>query len=212
MSSYLEDDIIRYRLLIDGEGSGDDKRINMLIKNIMKWPLTNKKDERDIYYEKVFLLFEQSQLSLLKLQNIFQTNLYDQKIYLEQLKDIENNTKHVTNELGQCQNDLRLAKIIKKNRLEYDKIAKIIVKHPDRNDSINKLNILQNEISNLENEKQLLDDKFSSLKKQFSTFLYLGYDLYTMLRNDTNIEMVNDESNVNEKSDKEMDIDASHNK
>ncbi|XP_065320822.1 THO complex subunit 7 homolog isoform X2 [Gordionus sp. m RMFG-2023] len=197
MSSYLEDDIIRYRLLIDGEGSGDDKRINMLIKNIMKWPLTNKKDERDIYYEKVFLLFEQSQLSLLKLQNIFQTNLYDQKIYLEQLKDIENNTKHVTNELGQCQNDLRLAKIIKKNRLEYDKIAKIIVKHPDRNDK---------------NEKQLLDDKFSSLKKQFSTFLYLGYDLYTMLRNDTNIEMVNDESNVNEKSDKEMDIDASHNK
>lgn len=32
-----EDEIIRRKLLIDGDGVGDDRRINMLVKNFFKW-------------------------------------------------------------------------------------------------------------------------------------------------------------------------------
>lgn len=33
---FLED-IIKKRLLIDGDGTGDDRRLNMLLKQFLKW-------------------------------------------------------------------------------------------------------------------------------------------------------------------------------
>ena len=35
-SLYVED-IIKKRLLIDGDGTGDDRRLNMLLKQFLKW-------------------------------------------------------------------------------------------------------------------------------------------------------------------------------
>ena len=37
MCFLLEDEIIRKRLLIDGEGAGDDRRITALLKTFLKW-------------------------------------------------------------------------------------------------------------------------------------------------------------------------------
>lgn len=33
----LTEDIIKRRLLIDGDGTGDDRRLNMLLKHFLKW-------------------------------------------------------------------------------------------------------------------------------------------------------------------------------
>ena len=37
MSSVFLDEIIRKRLLIDGEGAGDDRRITALLRTFLKW-------------------------------------------------------------------------------------------------------------------------------------------------------------------------------
>lgn len=36
-SVYVKDEVIRKRLLIDGDGAGDDRRINLLLKSFTKW-------------------------------------------------------------------------------------------------------------------------------------------------------------------------------
>lgn len=33
----IPDEVIRKRLLIDGDGAGDDRRINVLLKSVTKW-------------------------------------------------------------------------------------------------------------------------------------------------------------------------------
>ena len=33
----MDDEIIKKKLLIDGDGIGDDKRINLFLKNFIKW-------------------------------------------------------------------------------------------------------------------------------------------------------------------------------
>ena len=41
------DEIIRKRLLIDGEGAGDDRRITALLKTFLKWCNSMEGEETD---------------------------------------------------------------------------------------------------------------------------------------------------------------------
>lgn len=47
------DEVIRKRLLIDGDGAGDDRRINLLVKSFIKW--CNSGSQEDGYF--ISLLF-----------------------------------------------------------------------------------------------------------------------------------------------------------
>ena len=35
--SYTEDDVMKMRLLVDGDGTGDDRRLNILLKTLIRW-------------------------------------------------------------------------------------------------------------------------------------------------------------------------------
>jgi THO complex subunit 7 len=37
MTFSIAEDVIRRRLLIDGDGTGDDRRLNVLLKSFIKW-------------------------------------------------------------------------------------------------------------------------------------------------------------------------------
>lgn len=39
------DEVIRKRLLIDGDGAGDDRRINLLVKSFVKWCHSGSQEE-----------------------------------------------------------------------------------------------------------------------------------------------------------------------
>lgn len=60
--SYL-DEIIRKRLLIDGEGAGDDRRITALLKTFLKWCNSTGTEEGDRL--ELFLLFFSNLLILI---------------------------------------------------------------------------------------------------------------------------------------------------
>ena len=35
--SYTEDDVMKMRLLVDGDGTGDDRKLNILLKTMIRW-------------------------------------------------------------------------------------------------------------------------------------------------------------------------------
>lgn len=43
--SFSSDEVIRKRLLIDGDGAGDDRRINLLVKSFIKWCNSGSQEE-----------------------------------------------------------------------------------------------------------------------------------------------------------------------
>lgn len=47
------EDVIRRRLLIDGDGTGDDRRLNVLLKTLIKW--SNSVDDKP--EERLVILF-----------------------------------------------------------------------------------------------------------------------------------------------------------
>lgn len=47
--SYFTDEVIKRRLLIDGDGTGDDRRLNILLKTFLKWCLTKNDSPENKY-------------------------------------------------------------------------------------------------------------------------------------------------------------------
>ena len=46
----FQDEIIRRRLLFDGDGTGDDKRIATIIRTIIQWSMTKCDDEERLLF------------------------------------------------------------------------------------------------------------------------------------------------------------------
>ena len=45
----LAEEVIRRRLMIDGDGTGDDRRLNMFLKNLTKWAMSDDVSGADGY-------------------------------------------------------------------------------------------------------------------------------------------------------------------
>ncbi|KXJ09296.1 THO complex subunit 7-like [Exaiptasia diaphana] len=84
-----DDEIIRKRLLIDGDGVGDDRRITTLLKTMLRW--CNDDDEnssdKDSSYQKMLAQLAQCEFAMGKTQTVYEVNERDtanyEKIYKE---------------------------------------------------------------------------------------------------------------------------------
>uniref|UniRef100_A0A8C0D4V7 THO complex subunit 7 homolog n=1 Tax=Balaenoptera musculus TaxID=9771 RepID=A0A8C0D4V7_BALMU len=45
MGAVTDNEVIRKRLLTDGDGAGDDRRINLLVKSFIKWCNSGSQEE-----------------------------------------------------------------------------------------------------------------------------------------------------------------------
>lgn len=64
MRHFIED-VIRRRLLIDGDGTGDDRRLNVLLKTLIKWcNSADEKPEERLGFFNILELFMFSLLSM----------------------------------------------------------------------------------------------------------------------------------------------------
>ena len=77
-----EEEIIRCRLLFDGEGTGDDRRIQTLLKTIVKWCHTDTNyDESNLTYQKIIALLNQCEYSMVKNHLVYEMNNVERKNY-----------------------------------------------------------------------------------------------------------------------------------
>ena len=53
----LTDDIIKRKLLIEGDGGNDDRRINSLLKTFIKWCQSSESADERFYFLLFFLHF-----------------------------------------------------------------------------------------------------------------------------------------------------------
>lgn len=63
----LLDDIIKRRLTIDGEGVGDDRKINLLLKTFTRWcNATEEKDDASLTQDRLLTQLSHNEFSVLK--------------------------------------------------------------------------------------------------------------------------------------------------
>lgn len=189
MAVVSDDDIIRRKLLIEGDGGSDDKRITNLLKTFIKWSSSTNADsaeDRNITYQRILSQLAQSEIAMVKSAQVYKMNEQEQTHYNQLNTDIEAQIKDAITNIAECKNELSQAKRIRKNRQEYDALAKVIQEHPDRQDTLKQLEALDRELSSLKDAKESLHQKLELRKKQFHVLISAIHEMQKIVEEDEN--------------------------
>ncbi len=205
-----EDDIIKKRLLIEGDSGNEDRLINKLIKNFVKWSnkiLSNEAstngavvgqenvpnqgvDEESVEYlnEQTIASLSHAEFGLFRNQFIFDMNKMEQDNYEELYKRINSEIERAQKKIIESKVDLIEARKIRKNRQEYDIIARQILQFPNREEMQENIKNLEEKVEQLKRSEAEYDRKIDLRRKQFSVVLQSLSSLKMLIETDSKFE------------------------
>ncbi|CAH1121576.1 unnamed protein product [Ceutorhynchus assimilis] len=178
-----DEDIIRRRLMFDGDGTGEDRRLNDFLKNISKWLRTDHKTEEDglIMFDSITAQLEfvkhSRRLAHLRRRQInkelqMYANLYDamQSRINERKDEIE--TQKIS---------LKNSKIIKHNQMQYSMLTKSMNQETPRTESLKYLDCLHSDIKDIEAQKEEVEEGLNDRRKLFKVLSLAANNLQELL-------------------------------
>ena len=207
--SHSEDDVMKMRLLIDGDGTGDDRRLNMLLKALIKWCCSE--DDRntiEVQYQRMLTQLAGIEWNMTKSRMAAAMNQAEPENHEVLHQKVESGITEAREEIEGTKADLAEAKRVRKNRMEYDALAKVITTHPVRETSEARIEALRQEQKQLEEREVKLDQKLDIRKKQFHVLVSAIHQMQDLLDNDEDnckTEDISKDSNLSQGSD-ESDI------
>ncbi|PIK45485.1 putative THO complex subunit 7-like [Apostichopus japonicus] len=155
-----KEEVIRKRLLIEGESGADDRRIGSLLKLFVKWSESDESaEESAATYEKMMSTLAQIEFSMEKKQLINNMNAKEMKHYEVIYQKIESEINEAFDRIAGCKEELNEARRVRRHRQEYDNLARVIQKQPDRKETTKKLEELDRELGSLMENKNTLGRK-----------------------------------------------------
>lgn len=84
-----------------------------------------------------------------KSQAVSRMNAEEMLIYDNMSSEIDYNIKNTKTEIELAKEELKKAKTIRRNRMEYDVLAQLIIQHPPRSETTKRLDDLKDELQAL---------------------------------------------------------------
>jgi len=174
------------RLLVDGDGLGDDRRLNMLLKALVKWCSSENEDpiSCEQSYQRMLTQLSSIEWSMAKSRQAEAMNIAEQKQYGKVHSKVEEGIIKARAEIEETKQELVEAKLVRKNRMEYDALAKVIQSHPDRDSSTTRLETVREELGQLEEREKQLQEKLETRKKQFHLLVSSIHQMQDLLAED----------------------------
>lgn len=183
--SYTEEDVMKMRLLVDGDGTGDDRRLNLLLKTLIKWCNAEEDQQTcELTYQRMLTQLAGIEWNMTKSRLAASMNQAELENYSQLHKTVEAGITEAKEEIELTKAELVEAKRIRKNRMEYDALAKVIMTHPDRETSEARIEQLKLEQKSLEEKEIKLDKKLDIRKKQFHVLVSSIHQMQDLLAND----------------------------
>lgn len=173
LSNILDEQIIRRRLQIDGEGVGDDRKINLLLKTFSRW--CNADEEKD--QERILTQLSQCEFSVLKSELSEQMIDEELKNYKKVSDNIAERIEMVKDQIDQSKTLLVTAKEIRRNKLEYSSLARLIKEEPDRKEIVKKHEVLKDELLKQNEQFQQVNKVLDKRRKDFKSFMIITREL-----------------------------------
>lgn len=99
--------------------------------------------------EKMLVHLNLCEHAMKKSQAVSLMNVDEMSMYDNMSKEIDYNIKNTKTEIDYAKEELKKAKTIRRNRMEYDVLAKLIIQHPPRTDTTKRLDDLKDELQAL---------------------------------------------------------------
>ncbi|XP_026319111.1 THO complex subunit 7 homolog [Hyposmocoma kahamanoa] len=195
-----DEDVIRRRLLIDGDGTGDDRRLNVLLKTLIKWcnSADEKPEESKSTHDRMLAQLAQCEFAVTKSQLASEMMSAELNSYEALSKVLEKGIEVAKDNIDKSKADLAQAKTVRKNRTEYDVLAKVISEQPDRKETLERLATLKTELNSLETTKQQLESRLALRKKQFHVLVTSIHQLQALLDEPDDMESISDDIEMKE--------------
>jgi len=188
-----DEEVIRRRLVIDGDGTGDDRRLNVLLKNLIKWAnyTDESSPEHQQLYDRMLAQISQCEFAVRRSQLLSKTNKNQLQNYQKLQKKLEKQISDVKNTIEVSKQNLAQAKILKQNRMMYDLLAQSIKQQPARRDTDKRLAELKSELNSLHDQRRNLEQKLEMRRKQFHVLVSSANQLHCMLEDTTEDDAMN---------------------
>ncbi|CAK8681133.1 THO complex subunit 7 homolog [Clavelina lepadiformis] len=180
MAAASDDEVIRKRLLIDGDGGGDERRLNALMKLFIKW--CNAPDSDSSTHQRMLSFLAQSELAMTKTSFVYEMNKRQMEKYTQLQQEIDKQVELAHVEIEKCKEELEEAKLVRRNRQEYDALAGVVLQQPDRQQTDSEIGDLNKELEELRSTEEQLMMKLDLRKKQFHALLTSIYQLQETLK------------------------------
>ncbi|KAL0830726.1 hypothetical protein ABMA28_002858 [Loxostege sticticalis] len=175
-----DEDVIRRRLLIDGDGTGDDRS--------------------KATHDRMLAQLAQCEFAVTKSQLASEMMAAELTSYEALSQILETGIEVAKGNIEKSKADLAQAKTVRKNRIEYDVLAKVISEQPDRKETLDQLSTLKTELGSLESTKQQLESRLALRKKQFHVLVTSIHQLQALLDEPDDTESVSDDVEMKEEA------------
>lgn len=185
--------MIRRRLLIDGDGTGDDRRLNILLKTLIKWSNATEDNpqESQLIYDRMLSQLSQCEFAVKRSQLLVKTSANQLNMYKMLQENLEDKISDAKQTIETNKNNLAQAKILKQNRMMYDLLAQSIKEQPARKETDLRLADLKAELFTLNEESKSLEQKLDMRRKQFHVLVSSVNQLKGMLETANGDESMN---------------------
>ncbi|CAI8016055.1 THO complex subunit 7 homolog [Geodia barretti] len=179
----MDDEVIRKRLCVEGEGGSDDRRVLSLLKTFVRWAVDSalSLEERDATYQKMLFTLSQCEFSFTKTQLVMDMNRREMERYEEVYSEIGQEIKRSQQLIVQYKEELKKSRVIRKHRQEYDAMAKVIQQHPPRAQTEQRISELEVRLEELLSARSSLQEKLELRKRQFHVLLTSIHHLQSLL-------------------------------
>ena len=195
-----EDDFIKKRLLIEGDSGNEDRLINRLIRNYVKWTnslysnentengVVSQEETPESLYEQLVANLAHVEFGLLRNQFVYDMNQAEQENYQVLYEKISNEIEKAKKKIVENKAELVDARKVRKNRQEYDVLARQILNYPDRMEMHETIKTLEAKVEILKKAESDYDRKIDLRRKQFSVVLQSLSTLKNFIETDTNFD------------------------
>jgi len=189
--SLSDEAAVKTRLLFDGDGTGEERRLNVLYKSVVKWcsqsegggagdeeGSSNHDVKRHAQLVAQLLHIEWTDA---KSKLVQEMNEREAKNYENLLGVIQAKLEEAESDIAEAKTELEAARLVRRNRMEYDSMAKSIAAFPSRADSGMNIEEASEHLKRLKQEEEELDAKLQQRKKQFHVLVNSIHQLQDLL-------------------------------
>jgi len=180
-----DESAVKARLLFDGDGTGEDRRLNLLYRQVVKWctsgcggvnPEEDVKMHAKLNSALMLIEWSDAKSKLVQEMNVAEAGNYEQL-----LTTIQTKINQAEADIQEAKKELEQARLVRRNRMEYDAMAKQINKYPSRERTGKNISEVKSELERLRAEEESLDMKLQMRKNQFHVLVNSIHQLQALL-------------------------------
>jgi len=182
-----DEEIIRRRLLIDGDGTGDARMMTKFTRGFLKL-CASEEEDLEVQQERLLTTLASIEQSAVKWDNIRQMNDLQLESYAELGDATETAVGDARGALDDAKQDLAKAKQVRAHGLEYSALAKLITQHPARGPTQQRIEGLAASLDSLKATEDGLNRTIGLRKKQLHVLFTTLHQLDQSLKVDEEVK------------------------